>query len=197
MSSFVIGSGVSRMAHDRRAVHPRLRHRVRIGVELLEDRIAPANLPVVTAVSPDSGPAGTVVTVSGMNFQGASAVFFGANEGTNPSIVGNDIQVTSPAGSGVVDVSVVTTAGTSLPNPPADQFTYTSSSAPTVSGVSPNNGPWAGGTSVTITGNTFSGATNVFFGTSIGSRLLPPPATRVSRRPARRARPRVPCLSPS
>jgi IPT/TIG domain len=171
MSSFVIGSGASRMAHGRRAGHPRLRHRVRLGLELLEDRIAPANLPVVTAVSPDSGAAGTVVTVSGMNFQGATAVFFGANEGTNPSFVGNDIQVTSPAGSGVVDVSVVTPAGTSLPNPPEDQFTYQSTPVPppTVTGLNPASGPAAGGTFVTVTGTNFVNVSAVDFGATAGT----------------------------
>ena len=36
--------------------------------------------------------------------------------------------------------------------------------APTVTGVSPNTGPTAGGTSVTITGTNFTGATAVKFG---------------------------------
>ena len=51
----------------------------------------------------------------------------------------------------------------------ADQFTYLSP-GPTVTSVSPNTGPPAGGTSVTITGSNFTGATAVRFGgTAAGS----------------------------
>ena len=45
----------------------------------------------------------------------------------------------------------------------ADQFTYMA--APTVTGISPLAGPLAGGTTVTITGTGFTGATAVDFGT--------------------------------
>jgi hypothetical protein len=41
---------------------------------------------------------------------------------------------------------------------------YTYISGPTVTSVSPNSGPIAGGSSVTITGTTFTGATSVTFG---------------------------------
>ena len=43
-------------------------------------------------------------------------------------------------------------------------LTYTPVPAPTVTGVSPSSGPTGGGTSVTITGTTFTGATAVKFG---------------------------------
>ena len=66
-------------------------------------------------------------------------------------------------GTGTVDVTVTTPGGTSAANPPGDQFTY-NAAAPTVTAVSPNNGPEAGGTSVTITGTNLSGATAVHFG---------------------------------
>jgi hypothetical protein len=45
----------------------------------------------------------------------------------------------------------------------ADQFTYVP--APAVTGVSPPSGPLSGGTTVTITGTGFTGATAVSFGT--------------------------------
>src|SRR5207302_184174 len=60
-----------------------------------------------------------------------------------------------------VDVTVTTVGGTSATSP-ADQFTYVA--APTVSGISPASGSLAGGTSVTITGSGFAGATAVSFG---------------------------------
>src|SRR5262249_26451522 len=67
---------------------------------------------------------------------------------------------TSPAGTGAVDVQVTTPGGTSASNPAGDLFTY----GPTVTAVSPNAGPLAGGTAVTITGTGFTGATGVSFG---------------------------------
>jgi hypothetical protein len=59
-----------------------------------------------------------------------------------------------------VNVTVTTPAGTSATTSAA-QFTYI---PPTVTAVSPARGPLAGGTSVTITGSGFTGATAVSFG---------------------------------
>src|SRR5438093_679508 len=73
--------------------------------------------------------------------------------GTSVTITG-----TSPAGTGTVDVTVTAPSGTSAISE-ADRFTY----GPTVTRVEPNVGPAAGGTSVTITGTGFAGATAVKF----------------------------------
>ncbi|MGO9880317.1 MAG: IPT/TIG domain-containing protein [Acidimicrobiales bacterium] len=121
--------------------------------------------PTVTAVSPTSGPStgGTSVTITGTGFTGASAVNFGTAAATSFTVNSStSITATSPAGSGTVDVTVTTPGGTSATSA-ADQFGYTSSSPPTVTGVSPSSGPAAGGTSVTVTGTAFSGATAVKF----------------------------------
>ncbi len=84
----------------------------------------------------------------------------------------NDTTITadSPAGTGTVDVTVTTPAGTSATSS-ADQFTYTTAAAPTVTGLSPTTGPTAGGTLVTITGTGFTGATAVDFGTTPATNL--------------------------
>ena len=76
------------------------------------------------------------------------------------------ITVTSPSGSGQVDVTVVGPGGTSATSS-ADQFTYLA--APTVTGISPTSGPEAGGTQCTITGTGFTGATAVNFGGTAGN----------------------------
>ncbi len=124
--------------------------------------------PTVTAVSPNSGPAagGTGVTITGTGFTGATAVDFGGSNAATGVIVNSDtsISATSPSGSGTVDVTVTAPGGTSAANPPGDQFTYIA--APTVTAVSPNSGPAAGGTGVTVTGTGFTGATAVKFGTN-------------------------------
>ena len=66
----------------------------------------------------------------------------------------------------------VTTAGGTSATGAADQYTYIAAPpAPTVTGVSPTSGPTAGGTSVTITGTNFTGASAVKFGATAGHDL--------------------------
>jgi hypothetical protein len=82
--------------------------------------------PVVTGISPSSGNAagGDSVTVTGSGFTGATDVGFGsANAATMTVDSDTQITVTSPAGTGTVDVTVTTPAGTSATSS-ADQFTY-------------------------------------------------------------------------
>src|SRR5207248_144761 len=84
----------------------------------------------------------------------------------------NDGQITAvaPAGSaGMVDVTVVSPGGTSASSS-ADLYTYDAPPPPkpAVSSLAPTQGPIAGGTSVTITGSAFTGATAVKFGASTG-----------------------------
>ena len=118
--------------------------------------------PGITELSPGHGPAagGTAVTITGSGFTGASAVRFGATAATSFS-VGSDTIITAvaPAGTGTVTVTVTTPQGTSA-EIPAAQYAY----APTISAVSPDHGPAAGGNDVTITGTGFLSATSVTFG---------------------------------
>ena len=110
------------------------------------------------------------MTITGTGFTAATAVDFGTATATNVTVVnGTTITANSPAGTGTVDVTVITPDGTSATTP-SDRFTYiaaaATTAAPTVTGVSPNSGPTAGGTTVTITGSGFTGATAVDFGTT-------------------------------
>ena len=126
-----------------------------------------AVFPVVTLVNPPAGvPAGgATVTITGTALTGAT-VKFGTVAGTVTANTATSITVTSPAeAAGTVDVTVATAAGTSATSP-ADQFLY--EPAPTVTNVTPQAGLPAGGTSVTLTGTTFTGATTVKFGTIAG-----------------------------
>ena len=170
MSSVVFGSVFSRKTRRQSAVRSPIRRRFRLGVEPLEDRLALTG-PTVTSVSPNTGSSagGDTVTIGGTNFTGVTAVDFGSNA-VNPLditfINPTTIQCVSPPGTGIVDVTVTTPGGTSPSNPPGDQFTYTTSTAPTVTNVNPNNGPVAGGTSVVVTGTNFTGVSAVNFGTT-------------------------------
>lgn len=130
--------------------------------------------PSVTGVSPNSGPpsGGTGVTLTGIYFTGATAVTFGSTPATTFTVNSStSISCTSPAGSGTVHVTVTTPSGTSAQTT-ADQFTYTSGpTPPSVTGVSPGSGPQAGGTSVTLTGTSFTGATAVHFGSGLATNV--------------------------
>ena len=127
--------------------------------------------PTITGISPSAGPlaGGTTVVITGTNFTGsggaggATAVKFGTADATSFT-VDSATQVTahSPAhAAGLVDVTVVTAGGTSATSN-ADHYTF--AAAPTVTGISPTAGPTAGGTTVTITGTGFTGASGVMFG---------------------------------
>src|SRR5439155_4325295 len=75
------------------------------------------------------------------------------------------ITAVSPATitTGQIDIKVTTSGGTSAPVN-GDHFSY-SATTPTVTAVSPNNGPTGGGTNVTITGTQFITGSTVAFGT--------------------------------
>jgi hypothetical protein len=98
--------------------------------------------PAVTSIAPTSGPAAgaTTVTVTGVNFTGATAVKFGGNSAIWFNVEGaTTILAKSPAGTGTVDVMVTTPGGTS-PTGAADRFTYEAPAARTwVSAVSGND----------------------------------------------------------
>ncbi|MCL4448967.1 MAG: IPT/TIG domain-containing protein, partial [Actinobacteria bacterium] len=126
--------------------------------------------PSLTSVTPNAGAVGggTTVTLSGSNFvttSGGTSVSFGSNAATGVSCSSTtSCTATSPAGpsgGGPVNVTVTTSDGTS------NNISYTYLLTPTLTSISPNDGPVAGGTSVTITGTNFStatGGTTVDFG---------------------------------
>ncbi len=127
-------------------------------------------VPVVLSVSPNSGPVtgGTSVTIAGTGFTGASLVSFGGTPAGFTVNADSSITATTPVADAadVVDVTVTTLGGTSAISA-TDQFAYTTvvtPFTPTITKISPNYGPPAGGTAVTITGTNFTGVTEVVFG---------------------------------
>jgi hypothetical protein len=96
-------------------------------------------------------------------------VKFGSTAATNVVVVSaTQITATTPAGSaGAVTVTVTVNGQSgSLTN----GFTY--AVAPTVTSVSPNSGPTAGGTAVTITGTNFVAGATVTFGTAAATNVV-------------------------
>ncbi|MDR3397961.1 MAG: IPT/TIG domain-containing protein [Pandoraea sp.] len=121
-------------------------------------------VPVVSSLSPAYGPTGgsTPVTIAGSGFTGALAVRFGATAAAFMVNSDSQITATAPAGTGVVDVRVTNSAGTSA-IVTADNYTY--AGLPTVTSAAPAYGPVAGGTTVTLTGTNFiPGVTVVMVG---------------------------------
>lgn len=130
------------------------------------------NPPMITSLSPISGSTSgeKTVTITGVGMDAASGVHFGGVAATSFSIgaatstTPSYLTAISPANiAGAVDVTVVNPSGTSLASS-NDQFTYVA--PPAITSISPGYGRTSGGTSVTITGTHFSGATAVNFGAS-------------------------------
>ncbi len=120
-----------------------------------------AAAPALTSVVPGTGPTtgGNTVTLNGSGFSGITAVMFG----TKPALgytVDSSTRITAavPSGTGTVAVTVKTPGGTSNSVP------YAYAAQPTLTAVSPSQGPSSGGTTVILTGTGFSGATAVTFG---------------------------------
>jgi hypothetical protein len=134
------------------------------------DRFTYVPAPSVKSIAPKSGPGAgrTTVTITGKNFDGASAVRFGGQQAESFTIASaTSIAAVSPAGAGTVDVTVTTPGGTSA-TAKGDKFEY----VPAVEALSPAEGPTAGGTEVTIAGSGFAtgaGATTFKFGSKAAS----------------------------
>ncbi len=110
--------------------------------------------PAITNVAPNNGTVGSSVVITGTTFNGASAVSF--NGSAASFVVNSATQITAvvPAAATTGKISVTTPSGNALS---AVSFTVT----PTITGFSPSLGPV--GTTVTITGTTFNGASVVTF----------------------------------
>lgn len=126
--------------------------------------------PAVSKISPVTGPetGGTSVKIMGLNFKApdVTAVEFGEKAAVKFKVASaTSLTAVSPASApGSVDITLTNSAGQSVAVS-ADRFTFTP--PPTVSSVTPNTGPAAGGTSVTVTGlNFLVGKTTFKFGTA-------------------------------
>jgi len=112
--------------------------------------------PVITSFTPVSGGTGTIVTITGTNFSGASAVSFGGTSAASYTVV-NATTITAVVSSGTTgSVNVTTPGGT------ASLAGFTFVPAPTITSFTPTSG--GAGTTITINGTNFTGTTVVSFG---------------------------------
>jgi hypothetical protein len=162
-----------------------------LGLWMSSTAVAGLATPTISSVTPSTGPTsgGTTVTVRGSGLFGAGelVVRFGGIEATSTRVIeyGTEFEaVVPPHAAGTVDVDIFE----SIRTPPviatlAGGFTYTAPSqaaAPTITAVSPATGPTTGGTSVTITGANFTGASAVSFGGTAASAFTVNSATSIT-----------------
>ena len=121
--------------------------------------------PTVTGLGTGTGPSagGTTVSILGTGFTPSSTVDFGTTAGTAVTYLSAQaLTVTSPPGSGLVDITVHNPGSGGSATSTADQFIF--GSPPTVTGLDTTSGPVVGGTTVTISGTGFTGTQAVAFG---------------------------------
>ena len=120
--------------------------------------VTAAAAPTITSFMPTSGPAGTVITVTGTNLSGATTTaWVGAAHDaplTNVSSTSVKVTVPSDAATGADQLAVFTAGGTAFSG---SNFTVTAAAAPTITSFTPASGPV--GTVITVTGTNLSGAT--------------------------------------
>ncbi len=128
----------------------------------------PVSDPTVASVNPDSGPVegGSLVTISGADFQDGAAVSFGGAPATGVDVKSaTELTCVTPAhGAGKVDVALTNpdTGSTTF----LKGFTYIDEAeAPMISWVEPGEGPVTGGTVVALYGENFQPNPTVYFGT--------------------------------
>ncbi|MEU0580318.1 IPT/TIG domain-containing protein [Streptomyces griseoincarnatus] len=136
-----------------------------------------AAAPVLTSVVPSTGPTagGNTVTLNGSGFAGITGVMFGTKAALGYTVDSSTrITAAAPPGTGTVAVTVKTPGGTS------NSIPYVYAAQPTLTSVSPSQGPSSGGTTVILTGTGLSGATAVTFGSTPASAYTVNSPTRIT-----------------
>jgi hypothetical protein len=113
-------------------------------------------IPTIASFTPASGPVGTVVTITGSNFTGATNVSFNGVATAFNVNSDTEIQATVPADATTGKISVTNAFGTGTS---ANDFIVTA--PPSLTSFIPTSGPV--GTQVTINGTNFTGASSVTF----------------------------------
>jgi hypothetical protein len=140
--------------------------------------------PSLASVAPSVGPAGggTSVTITGTGFkEGQTSVKF--NEAPAMSVtVASPTVLHAIAPPGAPGPATVTVSVEGVPGSSSVAFSYVL--PPTITSVAPSEGAESGGTTVTITGSNFGGATAVHFGATPAGFEVRSPTTIVATSPA-------------
>ncbi|MBF9142347.1 IPT/TIG domain-containing protein [Hymenobacter properus] len=137
--------------------------------------ITPAAVgPTITSFTPTGGLPGTVVTVLGSNFTGATAVAFNGTAAASFTVVSaTQLTATVAAGTTTGTITITTPLGTATSAMP-----FIVGAPPTITSFSPTSGA-VGGT-VIITGTNFTGATQVTFNGTIAPTFTVNSATQIT-----------------
>ena len=139
-------------------------------------------LPVITSISPSTGPTagGTSVTITGADLTNAGFVYFGTVSGNQlRRELGHPDHGHQPERRGRHGHVTAITAGGDSSLSTADEFTYGSGAAPTVTAVSPNSAQ-AAGSSVTISGTNFANVKAVDFGAAAATSFVVNSSTQIT-----------------
>ncbi len=112
--------------------------------------------PTITDISPLAGPIGTTVTVTGTGFAGVTSTEFAGVAADFTVVSTTQLTAIVPLGAGAGPITVTTPSGTAT-----STQVFTPTLPPTITDISPLAGPI--GTTVTVTGTGFAGATSVEF----------------------------------
>jgi hypothetical protein len=127
-----------------------------------------ATAPTLTTVTPGSGPlaGGTQLTLTGSNFVSGATVRVGGVAATGVTFTSaTQLRATTPAGTaGLKAVQVTNPDGQSVTLNNAFTYTSTTTSAPTVTSLSPSSGSTVGRYQVTVRGSNFTTGSQVLIG---------------------------------
>jgi type 1 fimbria pilin len=129
--------------------------------------------PVIDSIIPNQGSlfGADTVTIHGKNFFTGVRVFFGPGKAEDVILISeNSVQATTPpSGLGPIDIKILN--ADNQQDILEDGFTYVAP-APTTTGITPNSGPTAGGTLLTIEGTGFLPESKVMLGGNPASGIV-------------------------
>jgi hypothetical protein len=127
----------------------------------------PASAPVISSVTPSSGPGlgGTAVSITGLGFVAPVVVRFGGTLATISTQTATAIEVVAPPHAlGLVDVTVTNPDAQLAARAAAFDYVFPAAPPPALTSVAPSQGLAAGGTTVTLGGSGFVAPVTVSFG---------------------------------
>ncbi|MDB5236488.1 MAG: hypothetical protein JWR44_3481 [Hymenobacter sp.] len=133
----------------------------------------PAVGPTITSFTPAGGPVGTVVTILGSNFTGATAVAFNGTAATFTVNSATQLTATVAAGTTTGTITVTAPTGTATSATP-----FVVGAPPVITSFTPTTG--AVGTSVVITGTNLSNVTQVAFNGTTATAFSVTSATQIT-----------------
>ncbi|WP_158630935.1 IPT/TIG domain-containing protein [Micromonospora inaquosa] len=125
-----------------------------------------AAAPIAASITPDEGPqsGGQTVTITGAGFiPGGTTVTFDGAPATDVTVNAGGTSLTAVTPPGAIGPAAVVVSTGSGSAAPLDYTYLADGSDADVTGLTPTSGPTSGGTTVTITGTGFTGATGVTF----------------------------------